>query len=478
MPSPEKEPLYVRLSRTLQQFIGQGVWQPGERMPSLRKLSREYRVSLSTAFQTYCTLENAGVLEARPRSGYFVRAVRPGLAAPLAAPSATTATPVRISQRLTEVLDGAAGRFGPFAAAVPALELLPAAALHKATGRVLRTAGGTSLAYEQAAGNAGLRRHIARQAPRWGGTLTADDLVVTSGCLEALHLCLRAVTRPGDTVAVETPTYYGLLQTLENLGLHALEIATDPATGVDLAELEAAFQRQRVAACLFVPTFNNPLGSCMPEAHKQVLVELVTRWQIPLIEDDVYGELYFGPARPRACKAYDCEGWVLLCASFSKQLAPGYRVGWAAPGRFRGQVERLKAMHNLATATLPQLALSEYLAHGRYDHHLRQLRQAFAQQVQQTTQAIQRYFPADTRVTQPTGGFVLWVELPAFGDAVSLHAQALQQHIGFVPGPLFSAQARYGSCLRLTCGQPWSAGLEANLATLGRLAALVERTTR
>ncbi|MBD2767290.1 PLP-dependent aminotransferase family protein [Hymenobacter sp. BT664] len=478
MPSSEKEPLYVRLSRTLQQFIEQGVWQPGERMPSLRQLSREHRVSLSTAFQTYCTLENAGVLEARPRSGYFVRPARPVLAAPLAAPSATTATPVRISRRLAEVLDGAAGSFGPFAAAVPALELLPVAALHKATGRVLRTAGRTSLGYEQAAGNVGLRRHIARQAPRWGGNLTADDLVITSGCLEALYLCLRAVTRPGDTVAVETPTYYGLLQTLENLGLHALEIATDPATGVDLIELEAAFERQQVAACLFVPTFNNPLGSCMPEAHKQVLVELVTHWQIPLIEDDVYGELYFGPARPRACKAYDRDGWVLLCASFSKQLAPGYRVGWAAPGRFRDQVERLKAMHNLATATLPQLALSEYLAHGRYDHHLRQLRQAFAQQVQQTTQAIQRYFPADTRVTQPAGGFVLWIELPASGDAVSLHEQALQHRIGFVPGPLFSAQARYDSCLRLTCGQPWSAGLEANLATLGRLAGLVEPTAR
>ncbi|WP_046246487.1 aminotransferase-like domain-containing protein [Hymenobacter terrenus] len=467
-----KDPLYVSLAHTLHELVTQGVWQPGERVPSLRHLSREHRVSLSTAFQTYTYLENKGVLEARPRSGYFVRPRAHPAPAPSAPTlSATTGAEVRISEQLAAVLEAQAGHHAPFAVAVPSLALLPVARLQKAVTKVLRAAAGPSVGYELTVGNALLRRQIAQQAPRWGGTLTADDLIITSGCLEALNLCLRAVTRPGDTVAVESPTYYGLLQSLENLGLKALEIATHPQTGVDLDELEAAFQRQPVAACLFVPTFNNPLGSCLSDDKKQQLVTLLTRWAVPLIEDDIYGELYFGPARPKACKAFDTEGWVLLCSSFSKQLAPGYRVGWiAASGRFRAQLERLKFMHNLATATLPQLAVSEFLAHGRYDHHLRQLRAAFAAQVQQTTQAIYRYFPAGTRVTQPSGGFVLWVELPDARDAFELHRQALRQGIGFVPGPLFSAQPRYRNCLRITCGQPWSPDLEQSLGVLGGIA--------
>jgi len=469
MTAPRKEFRYALLADTIEGLIRQGVWQPGEKVPSVRQLRAQHGVSLSTAFQAYYHLENKGLLEARPKSGYFVRR----LSRPAPPPQSTPAlqeTEVRISALLTTVLEARRGHHGPLAVAVPNLALLPVARLNKAVGTVLRRAPQQNLGYELTAGNEELRRHIAQQALRWGGQLTADQVVVTSGCLEALNLCLRAVTRPGDTVAIESPTYYGILQTIENLGLRALEIPTHPDHGISLAHLETALQRKQVAACLLVPNFNNPLGSCMPDAHKQQLVALLKHWNIPLIEDDIYGELYFGPARPKTCKVFDTEGLVLLCSSFSKHLAPGYRVGWVAPGRYRRQVEQLKFMHNLATATLPQLAVAEFLSHGRYEHHLRGLRVALAGQVRQVTAAVEQFFPPGTRITHPAGGFSLWVELPGGADAWALHGRAQAAGIGFVPGPLFSAQPKYGRYLRLTCGHPWTPDLEQALATLGQLA--------
>jgi DNA-binding transcriptional MocR family regulator len=451
----------------------QHTWQPGERMPSVRQLARQHGISLGTAFQVYYYLENSGVLEARPRSGYFVRARSlPRMPLPRPSASAATGAAVHISQPLATVLDTHANPAPGLlpSAAMMSLALLPTARLDKASRHVLRAGAGVGMSYEHPAGNELLRRQIAQRSPHWGGSLRAEDVVITSGCLEAVNLCLRAVTKPGDTVAVESPTYYGLLQSLENLGVKALEIATHPQTGVDLSELEAALDRQLVAACLLVPTFNNPLGSCMPEVHKQQLVRLLSHREIPLVEDDIYGELYFGATRPKACKAFDQDGWVLLCSSFSKQLAPGYRVGWAAlPARYRARVEQLKFMHNLATATLPQLVISHYLAHGRHDQYLRGLRTALAAQVRHTAAAVEAYFPAGTRLTQPGGGFVLWAELPEPRDLFALHQQAHQQGVGFAPGPLFSAQQRYANCLRLTCGHPWSSESERAVAKLGGL---------
>ena len=473
MSLPTRVPLYVQLAQDLHRQLEARVWQAGERMPSVRRLSRERCVSLSTAFQAYYYLESRGLLEARPKAGYFVRAqlhtAAQALAVPAPTTSAATGQEVRVSAPLAALFQAQTGQAVPFAVAKPSSDLLPVARLTKAMHTVLRTAGEAVAGYEQPAGNLLLRRQLAQLSARWGGGLAADDVIITNGCLEAVHLSLRAVTQPGDTVAVETPTYYGLLQCLESLGLRALEIATHPQTGVDLAELEAALGRQSIAACLFVPSFNNPLGSCMPDARKQQLVQLLTRWRVPLIEDDIYGELYFGPQRPRTCHSFDTEGWVLLCSSFSKQLAPGYRVGWVAPGRFHAQVLHLKYALNLATATLPQLAISEFLARGRYEHHLRQLRTAFAVQVGAMQQAVERHFPAGTQVTRPAGGFVLWVVLPEDVLTLPLHARAIQEGIGFIPGPLFSAQPRYAHCLRLTCGHPWSPEMARSLEALNRL---------
>jgi DNA-binding transcriptional MocR family regulator len=298
----------------------------------------------------------------------------------------------------------------------------------------------------------------------------ASDIVVTNGALEALNLCLQAVTQPGDTVIVEAPTFYGALQALERLGVKALEVQTHPRTGIDLDAMEAAIQRHAPKACWLMTQFQNPLGSLMPDDKKRQLVELLARHDIPLIEDDVYGELYFGAARPVPAKAYDKQGLVLHCSSFSKCLAPGYRIGWASAGRYAQRVQRLKLTSTLSASGPAQGAIAEYLEQGGYDRHLRRLRETLQAQQERMADAIAREFPAGTRVTRPQGGFFLWLELPAAVDALALHRDALARGISVAPGPIFSASGQFASALRLNYGHPWDAAHDTAIRVLGELA--------
>ncbi len=285
-----------------------------------------------------------------------------------------------------------------------------------------------------------------------------------------MTLCLRAVAKSGDIIALESPTFYGLLQVVESLGLKALEIPTHPQHGISLDALKLAIEQWPVKACAIVGNFNNPMGYCMPEGDKQALVKLLDRHHIPLIEDDVYGDLVFDHHRPAAAKSFDAGDNVLYCSSFSKTLSPGLRVGWVVPGKYQEQIEYLKYITSLATPTLPQLAISDFLQRGGYDRYLRQVRGQYARQVARITRAVSQHFPEGTRVTQPVGGFVIWVELPEGTDAMAIFHQALAKGISIAPGPIFSASQKYANFIRINCAQPWDERLEAAIIFLGKLA--------
>jgi DNA-binding transcriptional MocR family regulator len=348
--------------------------------------------------------------------------------------------------------------------------LLPTERLSRGLAAVARAAGGAGIAYDPPPGLPALRRQIARRAAECGVALRADEIVTTVGTMEALHLCLRTVARAGDTIAVESPAYYGVLQLIESLEMRALEIPSNAGTGLDLGLLEAALRQQRVKACLVVTNFSNPLGSLMPDEAKRELVKMLARRDIPLIEDDIYGDLHFDGARPRPARAFDRHGLVMLCGSFSKTLAPGYRVGYVAPGRYRDAVERLKFAQTVATGTLAQMAVADFLENGGYERHLRRLRRALSEQVARVSEAIAEHFPAGTRISRPRGGFLLWVEMPPGKSALELHDRALAQGVSVAPGPIFSAKQRFTSCIRVSCGFPWSEAIERGVRTLGQIA--------
>jgi DNA-binding transcriptional MocR family regulator len=346
---------------------------------------------------------------------------------------------------------------------------LPIRKLNRILASIARESDGEEHSYGTMQGSEELRHQIARRSIDWGCSFSSQDVIVTFGCTEAINLCLRAVAQPGDTIAVESPTYYGFLQIIESLKMKVLEIPTHPREGICVDAVEQAIQKKLVKACLVQSNFNNPLGSQMSDEKKKKLVDVLAQKQIPLIEDDIYGELYFGTERPKVCKAFDREGLVLLCSSYSKCLSPGYRVGWTSPGRFKEEVSRLKLTNSLSSVLPTQIAIAEMLRTGGYDHHIRRIRRAYAFQIQKASEAIALYFPRGTKVTRPQGGFVLWAELPKSTDSLELYRRALEAKISIAPGSLFSPKQNYRNCIRINCAHPWNEKIDRAFATLGRL---------
>jgi len=463
---------YQEVAQFITALVDNGTLALGARAPSLREICRQRRISLSTALQAYRLLEDRGVLEARPQSGYYVARDRasalktPAITRPPARPTAVAVAGIILE--LTEHARNPA--LVPLGCAIPSTELLSAGRLDRLLARAARVKGLEHNVYTGSRGDAQLRREIARRALRWGQALAPDDIAITCGCTEALTLALTTVAKPGDTIAIESPTYFGVLLALQALNLKVLELPTEAAAGIDLAALEQALKSQRIAACLLASSFNNPLGCTMPEAKKLAVLDLLARHKVPLIEDDIYGDVYFASERPRPFIALDRTGDTIYCSSFSKTLAPGYRVGWIAAGKRMQEVLERKCAFTLCSPALPQVALGEFLSSGGYDNHLRRIRREFQHNIAQMTRAIERSFPAGTKVTRPAGGFVLWLEMPRPFDSRALFAEALGNGICFAPGDVFSASGRYRHCLRISCASPWNARLEAGVATLGALA--------
>lgn len=463
--------LYMQVSDGIEKMIAEEVLRIGDKLPSVRVLSDEYGISMGTAFQAYYHLEGRGLIESRPKSGYYVRFNHhrfPQL--PDAVQQTAVSHDVSVKEMISSIYsDIAAPNVINLALAVPDISLLPAAKINKSVVYALRNSKDHCIGYEQTRGNPELRKQIAKLAFNWGGKIKPDDVIITSGCLDAISTCLKAVTRYGDTVAVESPTYFGIYQAIESLGVKVVEIPADPTTGINLDQLQKAIKKFSIKACVVVPNFNNPLGSCMPEENKQKLVDIITRNNIPLIEDDIYGELYFGKTRPKPCKYYDTKGLVMHCSSLSKSLTPGYRIGWVIPGKFMDEVKQLKRIQNISCPTLTQAAMAHYLMHGRYEYHLKSLRKALHTQSLRYVQAIIKYFPGDTKVSRPTGGFILWLELNKKVDSFKLRTEAMKHNISIVPGKIFSAGINYSNFIRISFGKPWSDDVDYGLMMLGKL---------
>lgn len=466
------EHLYLQVAIGLEKMIADDIWKIGDKLPSVRLLSEEYGISMGTAFQAYYHLEGKGLIESRPKSGYYVRFNHkrfPDL--PKVVQPAPLSHEVSVKEMISSIYgDITATNVTNFAIAVPDPSLLPIAKLNKSVVQALRNNKDSCIYYEHTQGNLELRKQVARLSFNWGGKVKADEILVTTGCLEAITMCLKAVTQHGDTVAVESPNYFGIFQAVEAMGLKVVEISSSPANGLDLDSLQQAIKKYPIKACVVIPNFNNPLGACMPDENKKKLVEIITKKNIPLIEDDIYGELYFGKSRPRTCKYYDTKGLVMHCSSLSKSLAPGYRIGWVIPGKFMDQVKQIKRIHNISSPSLTQAAIAHFLQHGRYEYHLKNIRKALHTQCLRYMQAIIQYFPADTKVSRPHGGFVLWVELNKKVNTFRLRAEAMSRYdISIVPGRIFSASSCYNNCIRISFGKPWDKNADDNLQILGRL---------
>jgi DNA-binding transcriptional MocR family regulator len=464
------------LANTMADEIRSGSRPVGSRMPSLRQLTTQHGVSQSTVFRAYYLLEEWGLIRARERSGYYVA---PGAApekrqTPRPPPALESAR-VEISDLVFSVLEAAKHPdIVPLGSAFPSPQLFPLQRLARSLGHSSRLISPWSTVVDLPPGNEQLRRQISLRYMGMGIAQPMEELVVTNGALEALNLCLMAVTRPGDVVAIESPGFYAALQAIERLDLRAVEIPVDPVSGVDLQALSDAFDKHSIRACWFMTNFQNPTGAAMSQEKKKALVELLAQHDVPLIEDDVYGELHHAPTYPLPAMAFDKKGLVMHCSSFSKTLAPGYRIGWVAAGRFADKVQRLKLMTTLSASIPAQAGIADYLQHGGYDKHLRKLRGSFRSQLAAMDTALRRWMPDDSHWTRPSGGYFLWVRLPPRVDAMQLHRIAIENGISIAPGPIFSARHEFRDHVRLNFGHPWSDRMENAVKTL---CSLLERAS-
>lgn len=464
-------PLYHQVAEQLHGLIRAGTLRPGERVPSVRRLSRQQGVSVATVLQAYQRLEDAGVIEARPQSGYYVkRAARP-VEEPAASKPPRRALVVEVNA-LADVMLGAGQdpKMVSFGSACPSGDLFPLERIRRVLSSRARRDRLALGRYGLPPGTEALRRAIARRALEWGCRIDHRSLVLTNGCMEALNLCLRAVTRPGDTVALESPTYYGFLQILQALGMKALEIPTHPRSGMSLEALDVALQAHDVKAVLVMPNVSNPIGATMADTAKKRLVEMLAARGVPLIEDHIYSELAYDATARRAAKCFDRAGNVMLCSSFSKTLAPGLKSGFIEPGRWRDAIRTLKFVSSGGNSELVELTLAEVLESAGYERSLRQLRRRCEQQVDAARGVIAESFPRGTKVTRPSGGFILWVELPGGCDSIALFEKLLERGISIAPGPMFSASQRYRNCMRVSVGHVWTERTEKALREVGRLA--------
>lgn len=464
--------LYHEIASKISSAIDNGVYLPGSRLPGVRRLSQQFGVSVSTVVQAQRQLENSGLIEAKPRSGYYVthnpwlKPEQPTTSQPELKPTPVT------GQELVLQLSQLANQsdFVHLGAAVPDNSFMPMRAFQTSLAKTVRQQSQQAAAYAFPPGILALRQQISRRMHHVGCQVNKEAVLITNGCQEAISIALQTVAKAGDIIAIESPTFYALLQVIESLGMKALEIPTDPREGISLSALELALEQWQVTACVLTPNFSNPLGGLMPNSNKQALVELANTHHLILIEDNIFSDLSFKGEHPQSLLSYTGnDGNVVYCSSFSKTISPGLRIGWMVlPTRFFQHAEYLKYTSNLAAPTLSQLALTDYLLHGGYDRHCRLIQRRYQQQISLFTNAVSKYFPTETRVTQPQGGFVLWLELPDVVDTLELSHRMLTHKVSIAPGQIFSATQKYQHCLRLNCAQPWSSEIERAMITLGR----------
>jgi DNA-binding transcriptional MocR family regulator len=466
-----KEPAYINLANKIAVMIENGIYKAEDKLPSLRSLHKENGLSIGTVLQAFNYLIDKGLITSQEKSGYFVNH-RSGkrLPVPQPLPVSFSERTVHIDQLLHKLRRDSTSRgFVSFANALPDNHLLPFNSIKRAIQETSRDITGNYLKLEERNGNLQLREEIAKRSFFWKGSVHADELVITNGCMEAIICCLKTVTQPGDTVLVQDPCYYGIMQALEYLDLKVATIPSNAEKGIEVADLKDACSKLNIKACILVSNFNNPDGASFSTEQKKEIAAFANQKQMPIIEDDLYGELFFKGSRPDTIKAYDEGGWVMYCNSFTKTLVPGFRIGWCAPGRFVQQVARIKSMHNGSTSNFGQRVAQQLLEQGTYDRHLQKFRQELNKNLVRTTTLIEQHFPEGTKISRPTGGLVIWVELPEALNAAKLQDEAFNKDVTYAPGELFSAKGDYQNYLRISYCNVWEPKIEKALIKLGQL---------
>lgn len=460
--------LYQQLADEIEAQIRGGEYRAGDRLPSVRRLHQERAVSIGTASEAFAELERRGLIEARPRSGYFATPPPRSFAPPPLERARLRPRPIPFDTLTDEFVTVSADpRLVPLGGAILGPDLVPLRHLARLTKEVVSRRPELLAKYGPPNGVLELRREIVKRMLPLGVPVPVEDVVVTSGCMDAIRIAIVSATKPGDIVAVESPTFFGFLQLLRGLGLRIVEVPVDAATGIDLDQLDKAAHLHRIRAVLVTPNFQNPTGATMPDANKIRLGQMARRRGFTVVEDDVYGDLHHSPRRPSPIAALVHDADIIYCSSMSKTLAAGLRIGWLIPGQHIREASALKLGSIIASPGLNQLVLAEFLAAGSYTRHLRKLRLALKTQMSAMIRALGQILPAGCYMTSPEGGFLIWIMLDGKRDALAVYEESLRLGVAVMPGNLCATDDRYRSHLRISCGFPWSSRVEQGIRRVG-----------
>jgi len=443
--------------------IKQKQYVSGDRLPSIRRFAAQKQISVNTVVSCYRLLEQLGYIEAKEKSGYIVLPYVAGSDMPLpkfASKKVTLHTKANVDTLATQ---------HPFERAQASPELLPTDSLTKSMTNMVRKNANCVYVYGDVQGELQLRKSLSQHFKQQGFSFSAEQLVINNGCLDSIKLALEITTAPGDSVAVSSPCFNGLLSMLAMMKRSVIEIPSN-FEGVDLIQVEQLMSEKQIAACLFTANHHNPQGTSFPIEQKQTLAKLSNAFDIPIIEDDVYQELHFGQVLPLPIKAFDQMGTVIWCSSISKTLASGYRIGWALPGKYLSDFLQCRVVQSLGVNVPLQLTVSDFIDKNYYQRHLKRLRLKLAQQVAQYRQiiAVELGELDSVHISEPTGGLTLWVYVKGLA-ADKLMMSARNHNIEIRAGNLFSTRGFYNSYFRVNVGFPLDESLTGQLKQLCHL---------
>lgn len=450
--------------------IEKGSILPGEKLPSLRKISDQFDVSLSTAVEAYRKLELFGYVQVKDRSGYSARF--PSQSEHVLKPSKKFRPKVCEIEHIDEIIElmdqTLDSETAPFGVGVPAIDRFPNKMVNKYLVQTIKHYPDASSTYVFGAGLEDLRTEVAKWIRPWTGVVTASNIVITNGCLEAINLALAAECEAGDIVAIESPCYFGLLHAIHHHGLKALEVKTDPDQGIDPESLESLAKSKKIKALISTPNAQNPLGFSMSDERKKQILAICKKYGIRLIEDDLYGELSFEKKRPRSYKYFDKDGVVTHCTSFSKFLGPGLRIGWVIPAKETQKYIRQKLSLNLATHSLTQFAVANILRNENLLIYGQKLGEYYEKNLNIYANVLKKELGEKLSLSQPTGSYFLWARVQDL-DATHAFQKAKKLKISFTPGPLFSANRQYQNYLRINCAHEYNEKRHQQLISLAKL---------
>ena len=439
---------YLQVERILRSAVDNGVYQHNDKLPSIRQLVNELGFSKNTIIRAFHELEAQGLIYSMPKSGYRVnslKSVQTSHVKPTRVDLLSVCKEVLTYPNYKELL--------PTGSAHPSTDAPAIKSLYAEIGRHSRRQTHTSSHYQLPPGDTLLIKQLAKITQDLGTPASVDEILITHGAQQAISLALRAITKPGDIVAVESPCYFGNLLLLESLGLEVLEIPSCDYQGMDPLALESALAKWDVKVILVTPNFTNPSSAVMPlERRKQLLN---ASGAIPIIEDDVFGALSFS-SPIASLRALDDKQRVIYVNSLSKTLDSRLRIGWLLAGCYREQVEKYLLCENMGSLNLMQSAVGEFLTSGKYRNHISKMRRCYQNNAKRYIQLFKSAMDAHPElinqyhISGVQGSFLLWIRLPKSIDSYQLYQACNQHKISILPGFMFGTHDQFKHCIRVS----------------------------